>query len=315
MNIVLIGMLGVMMFLTLNKMYFSTNAYLMTKKDVDKFKNVPNDLRIVNLGSSYAKYGIVYDSFAINGFNFALAPQSLKYDYKVIRQYSNHLASNSIVIITLGICEFLLDDYHHEQSNMKYYFFMDGKYINNFSKLKRWLYLYFPLLIMPWKVKYIFKDIRLTEQNTQENKGVSVERLAEERIKEWQDEFGDLEIGKLDVTDIGRVRETLMEMIDYCNEKEWKPILVIPPVTRKLKVALQENKVDLQKILYDNIGEDVIGNTPVLDYFNNSDIEDEIYFISADFLSEQGSRLFSGKLFADIERIFNIKLRGNENGK
>lgn len=50
------------------------------------YGNVPYELEIVNLGSTFSKYGFDYRYFGKKGFNFAVAPQPLKVDYEVLEK-------------------------------------------------------------------------------------------------------------------------------------------------------------------------------------------------------------------------------------
>lgn len=44
------------------------------------YGDVPYNLEMANLGSTFSKYGFDYQYFAKRGFNFAVAPQPLKTD-------------------------------------------------------------------------------------------------------------------------------------------------------------------------------------------------------------------------------------------
>lgn len=305
MIVALLIICAILVVLLLNNLYMKTNAHMMVQNQVEKFANVPRNLQIINLGSSYAKYGISYDESERKGFNFALAPQSLKYDLKILKQYTNHCEKNCIVLIVIGLCEFLLDDYHHEQSNLKYYYFLDKKYIKNYRRYKRWLYLKLPVLIMPWKVKYIFKDIKPLVAMEETQSEMHVESMAIDRIDGWKKEFAGLDIDDRKKLTFEKVKKTLSEMLQYCEEYNFRPIIVIPPATKELKDALINERVDVENLLYNNISKDTIGETPILDYFKDDFIQEKEFFLNADFLSESGSKLFSNKLFSDVKKIIS----------
>lgn len=73
---------------------------------MQQFCDVPYELEMINLGSTFAKHGFDYQLFGERGFNFAGQPQPLKEDHAVQSQYQDHLKSGAVVLIVL-ICPFV----------------------------------------------------------------------------------------------------------------------------------------------------------------------------------------------------------------
>ena len=117
--------MGVLFFILLNILYKRTNYYKINILQSNKFKEISNNLEIINLGSSYAKYAFDYSKVGVNGFNFGIQPQSLSYDFRILKQYKNKLKKNGVVIITIPDFVFAFLDYSIEEYNYRYYSFLN----------------------------------------------------------------------------------------------------------------------------------------------------------------------------------------------
>jgi hypothetical protein len=162
------------------------------KKDAVKFINgVPRGLEIVNTGSTFSMYGFDYKYFGKKGFNFAMAPQPLEYDLKILEQYSGHIEGNAVVVVVVCPFGFCVDNYVDDESSYKYYFFLDKGKINNYNKVKEYVIKHVPILLPLRKPVVLMKslikkligyDKKYTmDDNTPEN----VNKTAKARISVW----------------------------------------------------------------------------------------------------------------------------------
>ena len=78
---------------------------------MQQFSNVPYELEIVNLGSTFAKHGFDYQLFGKRGFNFAGQPQPLKDDHAILAQYQDHLRPGAVVVVVVCPFGFSLYEY------------------------------------------------------------------------------------------------------------------------------------------------------------------------------------------------------------
>ena len=117
---------------------------------------------MVATGSSYAKFDI---DFAMDKdkFNFGVAPQSLRYDYKILQQYQDHIEESGVILIVLCPLGFGKIDFADDVYNYKYYKFLKPKYIENFKWRTYFTHILFPLLATPRLIRYIWKDVKLKE--------------------------------------------------------------------------------------------------------------------------------------------------------
>lgn len=300
--IIFVILIILMVFFLINHLYKKTNAYQNLVRETKKFLSVPHNLEIVNTGSSHARYDITYNVTSKKGFNFALAPQALSYDYKILQQYKDNLSRNCIVIIVLPICIFFLDEYHHDQSNIKYYYFLAKDKINRYKRYKEYTKIKFPLLSMPWKVRYLMKDIPKENELKDGVDEQTSKMWAKDRIEGWNDEFNILHYEhQIISTTFYKVQNTLKQLIELCTQENWKPFIVIPPMSSALKEEVSKLSVD--EMFYKNIRESVGSTVPVLDYYKDNRFDDSYNYFNSDFLTKQGREEFSKILFADIEHI------------
>lgn len=57
---------------------------------LDKDKPIPKNLDIVNFGSVFGRFAFEYEADE-HGYNFAMSPQSLSYDSRILKEYISHI--------------------------------------------------------------------------------------------------------------------------------------------------------------------------------------------------------------------------------
>ena len=126
--------LSLLLFILLNKQLSQTNWYKNQFIDSQKFlKDIPHNLEICNLGSNPGKFAFEYDDTLLKGENWAIGPQSLSYDFRILKNYFSYIKDGGSVLITIAPLSSCLRDYSDERSNAKYYPFLDTSLIVNYS--------------------------------------------------------------------------------------------------------------------------------------------------------------------------------------
>ena len=308
MYIFILGFLVIVFFL-INMLYKNTNYFKNQFIQVEKFKNVPYNLEIINTGSSYAKYGFDYDYTSLKGFNFGLQPQSLSYDFKILKQYTPNLKKDCIILITLPDLVFGFLDYDNDNNNTKYYNFLDTKEIIHYSKFKYLTRIIFPIIAAKRNIRYILKDVKKDDSFNQSENLMTEEQVEKDallRVEGWKKQFG------LDSTItcnypkelknmFSVTTELLSKMIDYCLDNELKPVLIIPP-TSKIINDMLSNKF-MEECLYNNIKNSNIKGVPVLDYLYDERFEDYKLYINSDMLNKTGREKLTKTVIDDIEKL------------
>lgn len=251
---ILIGIVIILLFIWIcNKKYKNSNYFLDDYNKIKKFVDgVPENLEIVNTGSNHAYYGFNYGSRKC--FNFASGAQSLNYDYKILKQYSNNLNGGCKVLIVLAPLSFGFVDYKNDSSNSRYYFFMDKDKILNYSRLKKILYVDMPIL-KSWK-NFIRIFLRKKEIKSIINTPDNAEKEALLRINGWKKQFNlknllDKKSASYLKDEFENVKTILLDMIEFSLEHNWRPIIVIPPASVFLTKKISDEF--MKEVLYDNI--------------------------------------------------------------
>ena len=121
--------------LILNKLTQRTNWYKKKIEDVTKFrKNIPLDLDICNLGSNSGKFAFDYENTGLKGENWALGPQTLSYDFRVLKNYFSYLKEGATVLMPLCPFSSCIKDFEDDKINYKYYSFLHPILILNYSQ-------------------------------------------------------------------------------------------------------------------------------------------------------------------------------------
>lgn len=302
---IIIITLIVVFLLIMNQLYKSTRYYLNSISQVEKFNYVPDNIKLANTGSSYAKYALQYGS-DVNAFNFALQPQSLSYDFRIIKQYISKMQKGCRIALVISDFAFCFVDYKNDRANTKYYFFLDKQYILNYTHLKKLIRLKFPLLDSLKNIKYVFKDVSKTVEDT-----IDIEKKCREearkRIEGWKKEFGmerfDLKsVTKDMICSFETNVKVVNDMILFCKEHDLMPVIVIPPISEILKKMIPSDLLDT--CLYDNINKANSMNIPILDYSNDIRFANCDLYTNSDFLNEKGQKKFYDVFIKDMEDAY-----------
>ena len=301
---ILIGIVIILLFIWIcNKKYKNSNYFLDDYNKIKKFVDgVPENLEIVNTGSNHAYYGFNYGSRKC--FNFASGAQSLNYDYKILKQYSNNLNGGCKVLIVLAPLSFGFVDYKNDSSNSRYYFFVDKDKILNYSRLKKILYVDMPIL-KSWK-NFIRIFLRKKEIKSIINTPDNAEKEALLRINGWKKQFNlknllDKKSASYLKDEFENVKTILLDMIEFSLEHNWRPIIVIPPASVFLTKKISDEF--MKEVLYDNIRFLKDKRIPILDYWKDDRLNDYKLYINSDFLNEKGSKLFTEIVLEDIKKL------------
>lgn len=319
MKIIVPVILLIVTFIILNEMYKKTNHHKNALIQLQKYINgVPENLEIVNTGSSYARYAFDYSETDLKGFNFGLQPQSLSYDFRILKQYTPNLQEDCIVLITLPNLVFGFLDYKNNHSNTKYYYFLEPKNILGYSKLKHLIRVSFPIVSAKTNFLRIIKDVPSASPYTQKSNLMTKHQVQEEasaRVLGWQKQFNlknTKDESSLDVLEgiFESTTNLLNEMIEYCLVHNFKPVIIVPPTSGILNELM--SKEFMKKALYDNIEKANRAGVPVLDYLYDVRFQDYEMYINADMLNETGRDKFTKTVIADLEELGYMKENADE---
>lgn len=297
-----------------NAKYKKTNHYRARYQQVEKFiGGVPDNLSIGCFGSSYARYDIDFDNCLIRGFNFGVYPQTLHYDYVLLKHYIEHFKKGAYVIIVLPELVFAWDTYEKESLHYRYYKFLRKDEILNYSWKTKFFEIDYPLLKYPGKIKKIWNDdaciydkiFETTDKCLEpENQG---KRFAQERVAGWCGQFGLKDLKSVDNLErfdevFKKNRNRVKGMIELCHKHQLKPVLLVPPVSKALKEFFGNEF--LEYFLYKNIKEILAeyknSNVKLLDYYNDVQFENFELYSNSDFMNRKGRAIFTEQMLKDL---------------
>lgn len=294
--------------LLLNKLVRKTNWYKAKVGDGVKFcKNIPLDLDICNLGSASGNYAFKYENTGLKGENWALRPQTLSYDYRVLKNYFSYLKEGATVLIPLCPLSSCIKDFEEDKYNYKYYSFLHPILILNFSQKiydKVMNFIYKPFISSPVKsLIRIIKDIPVENVGVMSNEQLEVDALT--FINNWKKQFliTDLDLPVSDENKDCMIYNInlLNNIISFCLERKLKPVIVIPPITKSLSSKLSEKF--RENYIYTFVRNANIHHVNFLNYIDDESLTDDKLFFNSYFLNKKGQNLFTVKVLKDLTLI------------
>lgn len=295
----------------MNKLTKRTKWFKNTNEDSMKFrKDIPLDLDICNLGSNSGKFAFDYENSSLKGANWAVGPQTLSYDFRVLKNYFSYLKEGATVLMPLCPFSSCIKDFEDDTNNHKYYSFLHPVLILNYSQLtneKVMRSVDKPFQSSPLRsILRILRDI--PSRPTINNKIMDDESLdanAYEFINNWKQQFS---ISDLDAPVSSKNRDCityntnlLKEMISFCVERNLKPVILIPPVTRALSSKFPE--LFRENYIYSFIKEANVNHIVLLNYLDDKRFDDPDLYFNSYFLNPKGRRIFTSQVLSDLGLI------------
>ena len=267
---------------------------------------------VVNLGSSGGKWAFDYADLNVKAMNWAQQPQTLLEDYNLLRHFHSILKRGGYVLIT--IMPFTgLNKKTGLMDAMKYVKFdIQGEPIQPYMFNEAIRYATYPFLFKKTALKVLIRyfmgrDKKCglhpeTQLEYNPMKSNELEKDTKRWIDGWKRQFGisDFDAPLTRENEEGReYRIKLMQtLIDFCTERGYKPVYVIPPVTEHL--AKYYTPKFEETYIYGYLKE-VNRVVLTLDYSKDSEFRfnDELFFNSF-FLNKKGRKLFTRRVLKDL---------------
>lgn len=290
----------------INKLFKNTNYYKNKFIDTDKFKNIPKNLEIINLGSNQPKFAFDYTGLHVKGMNWAVGPQTLEYDFRILKNFHNHLQYNSKVLIAISPFQFLILNYKDDDINHKYYNCLDSSLIDNYSNITKRLHIDYPIFTAKKQILRILKDVKpdnRLELNSNPMNDNEIKNDALKWVDGWKKQFQISDLDNIILSDTNRVCieknvEILKEMIDFCLERKYEPILIIIPVTKALSSYFPNKFVEEQIINY--ILQSNQKNVRFLNYWKDKQFEAKEFYFNSFFMNKIGRKRFTKQVLKDL---------------
>ena len=303
--LIIIGLALFVIFVS-EKIFERTNYFKKNYADADKRISDEN-VDFVNTGSTFAYYGIDYHAAGVKGLNLALCPQSLEDDFKMLKHFENRYNEGAVVFIVISDLAFAKKEYSQTWTRERYYRVLNADEIEGYNIFKAIRAKYFPVLYS-WKNFLRFHwDIRPDRDYAlvmNENDREAVEADAYQRCQSWMQEF-DLN----NLTDAEQCKKfqpifeyttgIVKEMVLWCQERGFRPILVNLPVSSEMKKSFSEEF--LKAVYYHPM--DQIGNVPFIDLQSDERLEDYLLYLDSCRLNAAGREIITRNLLKEAAGI------------
>lgn len=278
-----------------------SDTYMWWQREWSRFKNIPNGLDIVNLGSTMAASDFDYDiwkPFGVNGFNLASSPQTLYYDLQVLEQFATHIRKGATVIICLAEYSFLVEKYESDYHNYKYYGYLEPSRILNYTEEKAKLVSNNPAKLNPGlSTQELKRTVKKIIHMKPKEKHCDIYAHARQVMTGWKHEFGwdnRYLLSPEQETTIGNTWNLLQEILLFCKQHEFTPVIVIPPFAGYLKKLMPENILDECLWKYVDLLKE--NGIKVIDFWEDDDLQEHELYENSLCLNEKGRQIFNIKV-------------------
>ena len=289
------------------------NKFMYTSQFVsnDGYRdNIIRNYVIANVGSNPARFCFFYDD--VLGQNWSSGTQSLKMDYEILRFNHSYLSENAIVLIPLVpfslISEYLdgNEQFRNYDLYVKYSKVIDPSQIDKLPFGKDiWGFLHSPIRYNRKAWKYLINDEepdRRLEITDQHMMLADLEHDADMFMAGWKAEFDIKDLSTSLPEHLSEAREKsvaiLAEMIDFLLEREYRPVIVLPPMTSVLYKRFPASF--WQTYIYDGLKKLNRPNVPVLDYLLDEKWQNTDLYFNSLFMNLRGRKAFTKQVLKDV---------------
>lgn len=262
---------------------------------------VKNKIDLINIGSTYAYYGLNYDDQKIRGVNLANVPQYLNYDYILLKKYIKYMKKDGKVLITLPV--FVFASKNKVKNQVVYYEMLLPWEIYNYNFREHLFYIY----------KAACEPI--THQNKKRKEKwlgyvASInekEEHADRRINDWENVIGIPSVKNGEITEelkknIACNIDYVLKIIELCRKENVEPVILLFPqssIMRK-KVSLE----CLETYLF-NPTKKIIKMTGVrlIDCTKLDEFADMELYMNSDCFNEVGRKKFTNYVIKQLYEL------------
>lgn len=291
------------MFVDLNHETYPDNVWYREHEE--------RNFEVVNIGSSGAKWAFDYSGFNVKAMNWAQQPQTLLEDYNLLRHFHSILKKGGYVLII--IMPFTsINKKTGLKDAMKYVKFdTQGEPVQPYMFSEALRFANYPFLFkkpaLKAFIKYFLgkdKQIGVRPETQMENNTMNSQELeadAKGWIDGWKRQFdiSDFNAPLTEENQKGReYRIKLMQtLVDFCIERGYKPVFVIPPVTEHLaKYYTPEFEETYIYGYLKQLDRDVL----TLDYSKDPTFKDDNLYFNSFFLNRKGRKRFTHTVLKEL---------------
>lgn len=318
----LIALCATLILCGLNAVYVKGYYYTDTYGEVQKFSDVPYGITMANFGTSHGLASFRYpEAMGEVTFNFALSGQDIYHDLQALKQYADHMEKGCIVAIPTSYFSFCMS--LTDPSQKRYYCYLEKQYLRGFSYEVLLNTKLFPVLRSG---EYLFKDL-IKDQSFDvtdiflEDEPLSggadlvppegmtgAEAAANAALKAHEKSLREHALLRSEswrsgymITGGGNMegnRALLTEMIEFCLERGFRPVLVTTPVHYTLNEAFTAEELETYYFANVRAVSEATG-VPYLDLSHDAELSaNAAYYNNSDHTNVAGAEAFFEKYMA-----------------
>jgi hypothetical protein len=299
----------------INSKYKRTNFYKNQFFDVEKFVHLSSCVQadtkfdIINVGSTQPYFAFDYTGLTITGMNWAVRPQTFEYDFRILQQFHGFLKEQAFVLIPVCPFSFFVYRFSYNSINYKYYTFLEPESVNNYSLKTRRLYIDYPVITAGRNLKRLIRDVPPDRRLEIDSNPMNSEQMKND-AKRWMDiwltqfSLGQIEVFSLSPKNEDAIQKNitiLHEMIDFCLERGYRPVIMTLPASKELTGLFPQHFID--EYIQGNIKKANPRDVPVLNYWNNERFMASEYFCNAFLFNVKGRKEFTNTAINDLKEI------------
>lgn len=291
----------------------NSTQYKIWAEHAQYLNNMPYGCQVVNTGSTAGYNDFDYNLWSVPGFNLGFQPQPLYYDFETLKKYSEHIAEGAKILIGIEHFKFYLDYYEEEESDFKYYLWLDKEQIRTYNPRADWYMHHMPIVLIPKSVlhdiKRFIKKILRIDKLPQAGQYTETEDIKCSKMwaNGWNNEFGwqnGQHVSEEQLKTISVVEKRLDDMIDYCTSHGWNPYIVVTPLSPNLTKLLSDEV--MSRGLWEPLNRiSKVKNIEIIDYYRDNRFADWHLYKDALTLNADGKRLLN----AEIQKKLGITIK------
>ncbi len=276
-------------------------------EDCARIRRVPQHLDIINLGSKPAKYSMDYSDSGVKGYNLAVGPQTLEYDFRMLKNYHSFLDDKGARILLLPLCPFSMCKYRYTAADgdagedLRYYPILHHSQINNYREVTYTKWVKRPLLSVlssPKNLRTVLRALKNRARGSSEKEmdAAALEISAKPYLDRWKKETGLSGFSAVPdssrlLREIGENKRILAEIAEFCAARGIRPVIVLPPVSPAIMSRISDDF--LRECLYNPLS---ATGLPVLDFMQDPAWTTPGNFSTALFLNSRARREFTKEI-------------------
>lgn len=295
-------------FLLLNAAFMRTNRYQIEDDYTARLCNVPNGIKICNLGNSHGRSAFDWSCFPdVHGYNFAVSGQTYYMSYNVLCQNAEKVSCGAVVLLPISYNQICGYSKYYKETISWYYKFLDKEHIPDWNIEYALKYKYFAIAGRPLSVILlgILHDAKAEETNLhyRDDKSMAqdaLNRYALEKFNAFRCSYGNGEGYRANI-------DIVSKTIDFCFCRGFIPVLIIAPITDEFNALYDKNWSEFWPIFHRFTDElcAKYNGLVCLDYSHDEEFSGHgtMLFRDADHLNAQGSKKFTQKVIHDLAAV------------